>query len=160
MLPSGAGALRSLAGVSPTSAPMADQRLDRGPGPPRRTVSSNIMNEKGMTPEAANQGDGAAFGETAQHVNLNELATRMSRELLRSVARGDGHRDSEADAELGEMLLRACRAAHEAGLHAEHLVIILKNAWTRVPTGARGRAAEESFNRLVALSIDEFYRME
>lgn len=113
-----------------------------------------------MTPEMARQGDGSTtFGDAGSLVSLNDLAMRMLQRLVQHAARGDGGEDGHVDGELKEMLRRACRAAHQSGLHAEQLVIILKDAWTRVPNTARrsGRDVEEAFNQLVSLCIEEFY---
>lgn len=121
------------------------------------------MKEENTMSEMARQDDGkTTFGGTGQPVNLYDLALRMCQRQVQLAARGDGGLDGHIDAELKELLLQACRTAQQSGLHAEQLVILLKDAWTRTPAAPRrhGRDAEEAFARLVTLSIDEFYRME
>jgi hypothetical protein len=141
---------------------MAGSRLDLRLRILRRTMSSNRMDEERMTPQMTNQDDGnPTLSGTGQIVNLDDLAMRMLQRLVHLTVRGDGS-DGHADVELNEMLRRACRAARHAGLHAEQLVIVLKDAWIRVPATARhqGRDVQAAFDRLVTLSIDEYYRAE
>lgn len=141
---------------------MAASRLDLRLRILRRSLSSSRMSEERMTPEMTNQEDANPMSIGAGQVaNLDELALRILQRLIQSTMRGDGS-DGHADIELNEMLRRACRAAHGAGLHAEQLVILLKDAWNRVPATARrhGRDVDAAFDRLVTLSIDEYYRVE
>ncbi|HET7551689.1 MAG TPA: hypothetical protein VFK04_10365 [Gemmatimonadaceae bacterium] len=115
-----------------------------------------------MTAEMMNQEDANPMSIGAGQVaNLDELVLRILQRLVQSTTRSEGS-DGYADIELNEMLRRACRAAHQAGLHAEQLLILLKDAWTRVPITTRhqGRDMDAAFERLVTLSIDEFYKVE
>jgi hypothetical protein len=121
------------------------------------------MDEERMTPKAANQADGTAFGGTAPLVNLNDLALRMLQRLVQLTARdAGGELDGQVDTELQELLQRACCTARGNGLHAEQLVIILKHVWIGMPIPAarRDHRVEDAFDRLVSLCIEEFFRTE
>ena len=85
---------------------------------------------------------------------LNELAD----ELLRCAVRA-GDRRAAADGEMREALRRACDAAHECGLHAEELVVVLRLRWRYLPKAGAlvGDEGEALCARVVTLCIREFY---
>jgi hypothetical protein len=85
---------------------------------------------------------------------LRRLADAAVRRAAQSAASG-----RMADGELRETLGRLCVAAHERGLHAEHLLILLKEAWYSLPEARRAPRTDtdDVLARVITLCVDEYY---
>lgn len=61
-----------------------------------------------------------------------------------------------------DSLREACSVAKHQHLRAEHLLVILKQSWQRLPEAQAlsPRDAERALNDVVALCIEEYYRMD
>ena len=82
----------------------------------------------------------------------------LVREALRCALRSSGT-GSEPDATTLHLVRRACDAAHQNGLRAEQMVVVMKDAWgdlttVRVSTGHVGRPVLDS---VITLCISEYY---
>ena len=89
--------------------------------------------------------------------HLPELAAWM----LRAVAERAqlGGRDRRDGAEAGEPMRAVCFAARRCGLRAEQLLIVLKDAWRRLPEARRldGYQSEEVLTDVIQDCIEEYY---
>lgn len=65
----------------------------------------------------------------ATETGLRQLADRVLRRALRLDARGAG----ELDVEMGVALRQLCEVARERGVHAEQLLVVLKESWRGLP---------------------------
>jgi len=70
-------------------------------------------------------------------------------------------REGERSATLGKTLHRVAAEAHEKGISAEHLLIVLKNLWSSLPEVReieKPLERETLKQRIVTACIEEYYR--
>ena len=86
--------------------------------------------------------------------HLHDLARRALGCALHA-SRGEG----AAQAGIRETLRDVCAAAHARGLHAEQVLVILKEAWRSLPDGRDTIQpdADAALGRVVSLCISEYY---
>ena len=89
---------------------------------------------------------------TAQVGDLTRIVLRRALADLRSGCRPDGN--------IAEGLRDVCDAAREQGLHAEELLVILKQSWWRLPDAQslNHRDVAATLEQVVTMCIEEFYR--
>jgi len=89
-------------------------------------------------------------------VTVRESLERTLRPDLQSM-RGSGTVDRSV---LTEKIRSLCQHAHEQGLHAEQVIILIKEMWADLLPPLTYEAMREEHNRLsnvVSLTIEEFY---
>jgi hypothetical protein len=85
----------------------------------------------------------------------------LTETALRTVV-ADRQRGRRRFADIADALRDACDAAREDGLHAEQLLVIVKDCWHRLPDTQvlEHRAAAEMLADVVGTCIRQFYRQE
>lgn len=70
-------------------------------------------------------------------------------------------REGERSSQLGKVLQRVATEAHDKGISAEHLLIVLKNLWSSLPEVReieKPLDQEKLKQRIVTACIEEYYR--
>ena len=88
---------------------------------------------------------------------IREQLGALLRQTLSTVTRGDA-----TPVRIREALRQACDTAHERGLHAEQLLILVKEAWHELPATRRATRdeAERLLARVITLCVEEYYALE
>jgi hypothetical protein len=96
-----------------------------------------------------NAGDGAT--------KIRDLTTRMLREVA-----WDRRHGRKPDGNQIEELREVCNAAREQGLHAEDLLIIIKQSWTQLTEAQllERLDADETLSHVITRAIVELYRAD
>lgn len=97
---------------------------------------------------------GVTDGPAAREAHLRELTDRV----LRRAAATMGP-DDLANAGVRELVQRVCILAHERGLRAEQLLLLLKAAWRELPEGRRPQQHDAGgvLARVITVCIHEYY---
>ena len=94
-------------------------------------------------------------GSPERAAALTTESVAALREAIRREVTGESQ-----DGELPDALRRLTREARALGLHAEQVVILVKELWREVPEPSPAPTSDEHrrmLERLVTLSIEEFY---
>jgi hypothetical protein len=88
---------------------------------------------------------------------IREQLDALLRQTLSALAVGGATR-----VQIRKALRPACDAAHERGLHAEQLLILVKNVWHELPATRRATRedAERLLARVITLCVDEYYALD
>ena len=109
------------------------------------------MQSAGGSENAGTQNSLLAGGD-----HLPELAAGMLRSVADRARRAGDRRDG---VELGEPMRAVCYTARRCGLRAEQLLVVLKDAWRRLPEVRRLNRyeSEELLTGVIHDCIEEFY---
>jgi len=99
-------------------------------------------------------GGGARDGAAARGAQLRDLADEALRRACGAARLGD-----VVDEETRELMRRSCDVAHERGLQAEQLLLLLKQAWRELPEAQRlpHHEAGDGLARVITVCIHEYY---
>jgi len=89
-----------------------------------------------------------------QDAHLRDLADGM----LRRVARA-ARLEEVVDRDVRELMRRTCDAARTRGVRAEHLLVLLKEAWQELPEARRvpRHNAGDVLARVITVCVHEYY---
>lgn len=87
--------------------------------------------------------------------SVDNLADHTLRCALHATGHGGG-----VDRSVRDALRKTCDLAHERGLRAEELIVLLKGAWRRLPEvrSMSRDGSDAALARVITMCIGEYYR--